>query len=184
MHRPFTRRTILFAVIGLLVCAAVARSQNSQTTLSVWTILQQLSVRVDNLQARLDATAGPPASAQSLDVATATTSGGEHYLEAAGWAFSCGPDPVVNFGGSFLVVDDLELPLMPVARVERPDVTAAYAGFCPGAYVPTRSGVSYMVPLALFGSGPSENNWHAVKLRTYDTQGRMSETAYTFVHAP
>lgn len=178
------RRTIAFVAVLVLGIGLGLSAQNRTSTLTLYTVIQQLSTRVDILQRRADQYAGPAESRQSLDVVEPYQVGDEWFLRAQGWAFSCSPDATHNFGSVYVVIDDLEIPLSPQSRPERLDVVAAFAGFCGDLYVPALNGQNYEIPMAIFGSGPSEDGWHAVKLRTYDRYGRMSETDYTHVRVP
>lgn len=176
--------TVVLASVYLFVSFR-AHAQSPGTSLTLYSLIQQLSIRADAMQARVDANAGPASSAQNIDVLQLGLSNSVYYINIGAWGASCGTDAEWNQGSVYAVVDGLELPLLPNSTSLRPDVAAAYSGFCQGGtQFPTRSGVNYTIPAAIFGTGPSGDGWHAVKLRTYDLYGRMSETPYGFVQVP
>jgi len=180
-----SRRTLIGAVALFTVGAATGGLAYSRTApLTTLDMIRQLSVRTDAIQARIDATGPPATSTESLDVLAAHTIDGEPYASVQGWAFGCSDDDD-NYAVEYVVVDDIELPTLPVSRVDRPDVVAALTGFCPpGQQVPERIGVNFEIPMRIFGAGTSGNQFHAFKLRTYDAHGRSHETPYRFLQVP
>jgi hypothetical protein len=173
---------VAVGVVCVLAGTAVAQVLGDVTTRS---LIWRLSLRLDSVQARLDAQGAPAQAWASADIVGTYLYAGVGHVTVQGWAFSCSSGTYWDSGHAVVVIDDIEVPLWPNSRVDRADVVSAFAGACPGnSYVPLHNGVNYDIPLTWFEGGVDNNGWHAVKLRSYDSAGRMFETAYTFVHNP
>lgn len=178
MKRVLVGVGIVAAVAGF----AVGASAQSGGPLTLLSMVQRLAARVDVLQARSDSYLPPATSLAWLDVATASPG----VISVGGWAFACAESPIFAFGGElFVAVDGIEVPVLDVSRVNRPDVAAAFPSLCePGMFVPLRSGFNSSIPIAPFGSGPAGDGRHILQVRVYDKAGRVAQSWITAVQVP
>jgi len=155
---------IVAALIALVAIPLTAQG-GPLTMLRMLFVLQQ---QVDAIQRRQDGT-GDLRMRLNIDTAYESSPG---VVFVNGWVFAC-EDPDARV---VVVVDGVQSVQSgpgSVYRYLRSDVNAAYEGFC---FVPMHVGVTSLVDMAVFQPGWIGNHQHTIKLRLYDSTGRMAES--------
>lgn len=134
-------------------------------------ILESLQRQVDTLQARLDG----PGELYMRATVDYVAPGSPGTIVVGGWAFAKGEADGARL---VLMIDGVQsgqaLPEN-FYRWDRPDVSAAYAGFCAAAGA--QAGFQTVASLTSFEPGRQGDAWHEIRVRVYDRLGRKTDSA-------